>query len=253
MTTLILLCLALIGAGVLLFASQQVRAQIVGGLSLKLLCLVMIGCMILPVAQVQAEAHDEIHHGYNYEPQVQEEAHDELNEHKYEPIPLHLLDITKIDKGSPDLRSSKGTFVVAMINAATFMVANCLTSRGQGKYMPPPPYLGSTERKPLYVHTSGQCGDAYDDYIVGHALLKEWDAAMDTREIRRDAKQKIAALKDKLKSKQFCDVVLEGTILLREVQDHNDRGLGTKGEAARIPDGELHGIIEVAKQGCNPE
>ena len=54
MTTLILLCLALIGAGVFLFA-PQVRAQIVGGLSLKLLCLVVVGCMILPATQVQAK------------------------------------------------------------------------------------------------------------------------------------------------------------------------------------------------------
>ena len=54
MTTLILLCLALVGAGVFLFA-PQVRAQIVGGLSLKLLCLVVVGCMILPASQVRAE------------------------------------------------------------------------------------------------------------------------------------------------------------------------------------------------------
>ena len=54
MTTLIFLCLALIGAGVFLFA-PQVRVQIVGGLPLKLLCLVMIGCMILPAKQVQAK------------------------------------------------------------------------------------------------------------------------------------------------------------------------------------------------------
>ena len=230
MTTLILLCLALIGAGVLLFAPQA-RAQIVGGLSLKLLCLVMIGCMILPAAQVQAD------------------------KHKYEPIPLHSLDTTKIEehkgeKGATELWLLRAAFFNAMIRAGTFMLRNCSTSRGAGKYVPP---VGSFDLNPLYVHTSGQCGDAYNDYIVGLALLKEWDAAIDTREIRQATKQKIAALKDKLKSKQFCDVVLEGTILLREVQDHNERGLGTTAEAARIPDGELHGIIEVAKQGCNPE
>ena len=119
----------------------------------------------------------------------------------------------------------------------------------------PPAAIGGEELRPFYVRTYGEweCGNAYDDYIVGLALMKEWDAAMSTRKIRQATKQKIAALKDKLKSKQFCDVVLEGTILLREVQDHNERGLGTKGEAARISDGELHGIIEVAKQGCNPE
>ena len=239
MTTLILLCLVLIGAGVLLFASQ-VRAQIVGGLSLKLLCLVMIGCMILPVAQVQAD------------------------KHKYEPIPLRLLDTTKIEeykgeKAAEELYKLRSTVVSAMLRARLFMVNNCYASYkpGAGQYVPPM-YPGVDLS--FYVHTTGQCGDAYDDYVVALALLKKWDAAMkewnaamSTREIRRDAKQKIAALKDKLKSKQFCDVVLEGTILLREVQDHNERGLGTKGEAARIPDGELHGIIEVAKQGCNPE
>ena len=56
MTTLILLCLALAGAGVLLFAPQA-RAQILGGYTLKLLCLVLVGCMILPIAQVQADGH----------------------------------------------------------------------------------------------------------------------------------------------------------------------------------------------------
>ena len=230
MTTLILLCLALIGAGVFLFASQ-VRAQIVGGLSLKFLCLVMIGCMILPVAQVQA------------------------NKHKYEPIPLHLLDITKIEEkaaeGPLELPLVRSGFVKAMLGATLFMVNNCYASRGAGGTYVPPMRPGVDLA--FYVHLTGHCGDAYVHYITGLALLKEWDAAVSTIEIRRDAKQKIAALKDKLKSKQFCDVVLEGTILLREVQDHNERGLGTKGEAARIPDGELHGIIEVAKQGCNPE
>ena len=229
MTTLIFLCLALIGVGMFLFA-PQVRAQTVSKCLLKLLCLVMIGCMILPAAQVQA------------------------NKHAYEPIPLHSLDTTKIEeykgkKGAAELGTKWLAFNAAMLKASLFMLRNCSTSRGAGKYVPP---IGGEELRPLYVRTYGECGDAYDDYIVGLALMKEWDAAMSTRKIRQATKQKIAALKDKLKSKQFCDVVLEGTILLREVQDHNERGLGTKGEAARIPDGELLGIIEVAKQGCNP-
>ena len=55
MTTLILLCLALIGAGMFLFA-PQVRAQIVGGLSLKFLCFALIGVStLLPVSQARAE------------------------------------------------------------------------------------------------------------------------------------------------------------------------------------------------------
>ena len=229
MTTLILLCLALVGVGVLLFALQA-WAKTASNYSLKLLCLVMIGYMILPTAQVQAD------------------------EHKYEPIPFHLLDTTKIEgKDIVALGGLELKFVVAMQSAALFMLRNC-RARSGGEYLPPvfDFELNYPGYKPTYVHTSGQCGDPYDDYITGLALLKEWNAAVSTIEIRRDAKQKIAALKEKLKSKQFCDVVLEGTILLREVQDHNERGLGTKGEAARIPDGELLGIIEVAKQGCNP-
>ena len=56
MTTLILLCLALIGAGAFLFV-PQVRAQISDGYTLKFLYLVLVGCMILPIAQVQADRH----------------------------------------------------------------------------------------------------------------------------------------------------------------------------------------------------
>ena len=67
------------------------------------------------------------------------------------------------------------------------------------------------------------------------------------------AKEKIALFRRKLEQKQYCEVVLDGTVLLRTIQEHNEKGLGAQIKDAHIPDGELIGIIDVAKKGCNPE
>ena len=67
------------------------------------------------------------------------------------------------------------------------------------------------------------------------------------------AKEKVALFREKLEQRQYCEVVLDGTVFLREIQEHNESGLGAQIKSARIPDGELIGIIDVAKKGCNPE
>ena len=260
MTTLIFLCLALIGAGVFLFAPQAwARGETP---MLKILPAIVVvvllasGCAGIAKSTKSISAHESIP--------------------AYEPISL-----------SANLHDSEvaADYEKKGENLGVWLIRHCTTLDGElGK----PIGIGFRKSEwdpdeyfPLRLLQKEQCFRAFANY---EAAREKWwkheqeeEKKLEERLVKQEkeeeerrarklaelakrivdkqqaAKQKIAALKGKLKSKQFCDVVLEGTILLREVQDHNERGLGTKGEAARIPDGELHGIIEVAKQGCNPE
>ena len=230
MTTLILLCLALIGASVFLFASQQVRAQIVGGLSLKLLCLVMIGCMILPASQARAES---------------------------------LIDscFSMADRGGLNVKSFYKEW--QELDCASVL----LEAQDTGEY---------DSVRSQYCREKWDTPEVLES--IGASNARSWlslceeDRAKDivrrveefaTRLIKIPAKAE-EALRGFKKSvedlwvalkgdKRYCDVLLNGTVLLGEIEEHNERGLGAAVEGARFSDGRLRGILEVAKQGCNPE
>ena len=227
MTTLVLLCLALIGAGVFLFA-PQVRAQIVGGLSLKFLCLVMIGCMILPALQARAESSLELIASCIL---MYEEAKDPVESYYEEWQNLRCTSVLleAQDTGEYDRVRSK----------------LCME------------WWDDPEDGALNDLLIRDCKKRTATDIVG--VVEEWE----TRAIRMPEKAEEAlrgfkksvdelwiALKD---DKRYCDVLLNGTVLLREIEEHNERGLGAAVTGARFSDGKLRGIIEVAKQGCNPE
>ena len=72
--------------------------------------------------------------------------------------------------------------------------------------------------------------------------------------IKSDFNQALDNLWAELQEKKnYCEVVLHGTVILGEIEEHNERGIGAVAKEFRMPDGKLRGILEVAKQGCNPE
>ena len=227
MTTLILLCLALVGAGILLLVPQA-RAQIVGGLSLKFLCLVMIGCMVLPTAQVRAESSLELIAScismYEETRNPVESYYKEWQKLRCTSVLLEAQDTGEYDRVRSKL---------------------CME------------WWDNPEDGALNDLLIRDCKKRTAADIVG--VVEEWA----TRAIRmpekaeealRGFKKSVDALWVALKEdKRYCDVLLNGTVLLREIEEHNERGLGVAVAGARFSDGKLRGILEVAKQGCKPE
>ena len=218
MTTLILLCLALIGAGVFLFASQ-VRAQIVGGLSLKLLCLVMIGCMILPASQARAKSLiDSCLSMYQTHAWRVKEYYKEWQELDCASVILDAQDTGEYDN-------------------ALFLF--CLKRHKDYEQL----------RRLCEKPTAEEIVAAVEEYAKRGIKIPA-----KTKEVLRGFKKSVEELWVALKDdKRYCDVLLDGTVLLREIEEHNERGVATVVAGARFSDGRLRGILEVAKQGCNPE
>ena len=228
MTTLILLCLALIGAGVFLLAPQA-RAMGEMPIMRKMLFAVVAGMLLLSGCTTVEK---------NWLP-------------AYSPIPLH----TNLDD-TQNLHDFKHSQVRLQI----WILENCRTRSRYGKRVV---MEGANGPYAFFLLESEQCTYAFANLKGAEKKMLRHEAEQQARQVKELArsvvemkqavKEKVASFRSKLNLKQYCEVVLDGTAFLREIQEYNENGLGAQVKNARIPDGELHGIIEVAKQGCNPE
>ena len=226
MTTLILLCLALIGAGVLLFATQA-RAMGEMPIMRKMLFAVMASMLLVS--------------GCTPDPL-------NLRTPAYSPIPLHA------NLNDPDVAHKHR---LSTTNLKIWLLKHCRITRSTsiGRYRIRG-IRAVIDGKVWLFGAREECRLALANLKAAEEKLRGHEAeelAKSVVEMQQAVKEKVASFRSKLNLKQYCEVVLDGTAFLREIQEYNENGLGAQVKNARIPDGELHGIIEVAKQGCNPE
>ena len=263
MTTLILLCLALIGAGVFLFASQaRVRGEtpIMRKMFPAIAVVMLLASGCVGIAKL-IPAHEPISLSANlHDPEVLDNYETEGN------------------------------------NLERWLWRHCRTKNsGLGKMVRDGFRKWSYETYELQylLLQSEQCIRAFANYDAARNKLWKHEEEEEEREKERQAKEdreleerwakeekkqeELRAKKAaetrravaKIKSdfnqaldnlwaelqekKNYCEVVLHGTVILSEIEEHNERGIGAVAKEFRMPDGKLRGILEVAKQGCNPE
>ena len=256
MTTLILLCLALIGAGVFLFAPQ---AWVRGETSmLKILPAIAVIVLLASGCAGIAKSTKSI------------PAHESIPAHK----PLLLIADLHDNEVLSDYRKQGD-------NLGAWLIRHCTTHKsgfgisvnlGFDKHE----YEGGAYKARLLQ--KGQCPRAFANYKAAREKLwkheeeekkkreerlakqekeEEERRAKKAAEIRRAVAEFNKAVDDLWSAlqekKNYCEVLLHGTVILGEIEEHNERGVGAVAKEFRIPDGKLRGILEVARRGCNPE
>ena len=228
MTTLILLCLALIGAGVFLFASQA-RAMGEMPIMRKMLFAVVAGMLLVSGCTTVEK---------KWLP-------------AYNPIPLHTnLDDTK---NLYDFKHSQARLRI-------WILENCRTRSRYGKRVV---MEGATGPYAFFLLESEQCIYAFANLKGAEKKMLRHEAEQQARQVKELArsvvemkqavKEKVASFRSKLNLKQYCEVVLDGTRALKHVQEYNREWRDAGVENALIPDDELLGILAVAKAGCQAQ